>query len=90
MSSNWAALKAVIGAGRKDDAAIKGLTPQEGLAAKRPQPKGQNTEATNLVAVDCEMVGVGPHGIRSSLARWVILPGNPKKILYGMQLRRNI
>lgn len=69
LSSNWASLKPLIGAGKKLDAFIKGSTPKEAAEAMRPEPRGSSTEASKCVAVDCEMVGVGPHGIRSSLAR---------------------
>ena len=69
VNSNWASLKAIIGAGKQNGATIKGFTPKEALAAKRPEPLGTDTSTSSMVAVDCEMVGVGPSGIRSSLAR---------------------
>jgi hypothetical protein len=68
-NSNWASLKATIGAGRRSLASLKGTTPEEGSKAKRPEAHGPNTLPTKFLAVDCEMVGVGPQGIRSSLAR---------------------
>lgn len=34
---------------------------------------GSNTGLTPLVALDCEMVGVGPGGVRSALARVAVV-----------------
>ena len=68
-NSNWATLKAVIGAGQKKDVHHKGSMPPAATDAKRPQPLGPNFEPTEVLAIDCEMVGVGPDGVRSSLAR---------------------
>ena len=68
-NSNWATLKAVIGAGQKKDVHHKGSTPPAATDAKRPQPLGPNIEPTQVLAIDCEMVGVGPDAVRSSLAR---------------------
>lgn len=72
-NSNWAALKAVIGGGngRRKEVVLKGSSPTAAAEAQRPQPRGSNTEPTQVLAVDCEMVGVGPDGARSSLARSV-------------------
>ena len=36
---------------------------------ERPQPKGPSTDITGVLALDCEMVGVGRDGHRSVLAR---------------------
>ena len=46
---------------------------------KRPEPKGDRQEATDVVALDCEMVGVGNLGQISALARVAIVnaDGNP-------------
>ena len=38
-------------------------------ARKRPVPKGPSLEVTRVLALDCEMVGVGRDGYRSILAR---------------------
>ena len=38
-------------------------------ARKRPEPKGPSLEVTRVLALDCEMVGVGRDGYRSILAR---------------------
>ena len=73
VNSNWASLKAVIGSRKKHAAATKGIAPKEALEAKRPEPLGVDKEPSKVVAVDCEMVGVGPGGLRSSLARLSIL-----------------
>ena len=72
-NSNWASLKAAIGAGRRPVGSLKGVTPQEGATAKRPEALGPNSQPTRILAVDCEMVGVGPQGMRSSLARSLFL-----------------
>ena len=40
-----------------------------GRARKRPEPKGPSLEVTRVLALDCEMVGVGRDGYRSILAR---------------------
>jgi hypothetical protein len=54
-----------------------------GTAAKRQIGSlGRNTALTHVVAIDCEMVGVGPDGGRDSLARvsvvssWGRAPGS--------------
>ena len=41
----------------------------EGVIAGRLVPKGESAGATGVVAMDCEMVGVGEGGVRSALAR---------------------
>ena len=38
-------------------------------SSKRPMPTGRNTALTEVIALDCEMVGVGEDGRRSALAR---------------------
>lgn len=76
--SNWAALKATIdkgssigsqGTSRKRKAAGKAVV-ENAEAAKMPRSLGAG-DTTRVVAMDCEMVGVGPEGLRSVLARWV-------------------
>ncbi|PSC76702.1 RNA exonuclease 4 [Micractinium conductrix] len=54
-------------------AAAAGGGVQPAVPANRPQSIGRDTEPTKLVAVDCEMVGVGPNGVRSALARVCVL-----------------
>ena len=39
------------------------------VEGKKPAPTGKNTAVTKLLALDCEMVGVGADGKRSILAR---------------------
>ena len=75
-NSNWAQIKRLIGAGAQKDRHLKGNTPLQAEESKRPEPKGRSTEVTPVVAVDCEMVGVGPDGTRSSLARCQAPPFN--------------
>lgn len=41
--------------------------------ARRPESKGSGHEPTSVVAIDCEMVGVGPSGKASSLARATVI-----------------
>ena len=45
----------------------------EGVRDGALVPKGPGTEATEVVALDCEMVGVGVEGKRSALARVVVV-----------------
>ena len=82
--SNWAALKAKIGAGTTPIAkkraaekrAMEDVTTMDGragdydeAAAKKPRVTGKNRSVTRVLALDCEMVGVGTDGKRSILAR---------------------
>ena len=44
--------------------------PSDGVSApKKPAPVGRNTALTDIIALDCEMVGCGEDGKRSVLAR---------------------
>jgi RNA exonuclease 4 len=43
--------------------------PKPASSTKRPMPTGRNTALTEVIALDCEMVGVGEDGRRSALAR---------------------
>ncbi len=73
MSANWGALKAAMGPSRKrkaTPAAPAAVAEQQ--APKRPERVGDTEGLTPVLALDCEMVGVGPEGSRSSLARYVI------------------
>lgn len=79
-SSNWKAIREQIGAGRgaprrapapaapPSAAAASGLPPRS-LAP----PAGADRSLTRVVALDCEMVGTGPGGSRSALARAVVV-----------------
>ena len=40
-----------------------------GAVRKQISSLGRNTALTHVVAIDCEMVGVGPNGDQDSLAR---------------------
>lgn len=72
VSANWLALKATLAAAPKPAHPHK----RRKLGAdahdaphKRPERIADTEGLTPVVAVDCEMVGVGPEGRRSSLAR---------------------
>jgi hypothetical protein len=41
----------------------------DGVVHGQLVPKGSGTEATEAVALDCEMVGVGIDGLRNALAK---------------------
>ena len=70
MGSNWEALKSKIQAGGKRKRAPEEPLLEGAPDAKRtPAQLSDVTGVTHVVAVDCEMVGVGPEGARSSLAR---------------------
>ena len=74
ISANWAALKATMGTGkgtkkRQCPAGPASAAGTEQPAAKRPEAVGDAEGLTPVLALDCEMVGVGPEGSRSSLAR---------------------
>lgn len=71
VSANWAALKAAMGPSRKRRGApgAPGQAEPSEAQHKRPQQLGDTEGLTPVLALDCEMVGVGPQGARSSLAR---------------------
>ena len=75
VNSNWAALKGVVASkcpNKKQ--ALKGdPASARPIALKTPQQIGSRAGLTPVVALDCEMVGVGPEGTRSALARWALL-----------------
>mmetsp|Transcript_35362 Transcript_35362/g.89142 ORF Transcript_35362/g.89142 Transcript_35362/m.89142 type:complete len:311 (+) Transcript_35362:507-1439(+) len=82
--SNWQALKRKIGAdGSGPKKAEKRVNKAAALSvelvavatggARRPESKGSGHEPTSVVAIDCEMVGVGPSGKASSLARATVI-----------------
>mmetsp|Transcript_14004 Transcript_14004/g.29933 ORF Transcript_14004/g.29933 Transcript_14004/m.29933 type:complete len:319 (-) Transcript_14004:2041-2997(-) len=75
VGSNWAQLKQAIGAGKpkpnkggqnnaKNKPGKAAAVPMGGLATQ-----GDDCGLTKIVALDCEMVGVGPNGRDSKLAR---------------------
>ena len=78
-SCNWLALKAALQQQqqqpqyRRQHAAKKGPLPlakaQQGLQQNDLGVRGSETGVTPVVALDCEMVGVGPMGAKSALAR---------------------
>ncbi|KAK9829039.1 hypothetical protein WJX72_003585 [[Myrmecia] bisecta] len=76
VSSNWASLKVAIGAGgkrpRPTTQAIDDTEQSESLV-RRPEKHGSAEGLTAVLAIDCEMVGVGPDGKRSALARVCIV-----------------
>ena len=85
-TSNWSALQAKLSADkqqrqqqqrqwkkpRRTEASVAAA---RGGAGQRLQPmpnaSGELGQATHILAMDCEMVGVGPRGSQSVLARWV-------------------
>lgn len=71
VNSNWAALKGTVTNKMNNRRhAAKGNTAADRPAAlKAPEQIGTRVGLTPVVALDCEMVGVGPDGIRSALAR---------------------
>ena len=75
VNSNWEALRSIIaaGRGRQKAAATDAVAPAQDrpAALQTPQQVGSKAGVTPVVAIDCEMVGVGPDGTRSVLARWV-------------------
>jgi RNA exonuclease 4 len=69
VSSNWQAMRAVI---KQQDEARKRRLPAAaagGGPSKKPGAIGSTSGITSVLAIDCEMVGVGPAGERSALAR---------------------
>mmetsp|Transcript_36251 Transcript_36251/g.80685 ORF Transcript_36251/g.80685 Transcript_36251/m.80685 type:complete len:493 (+) Transcript_36251:452-1930(+) len=82
VGSNWESLKKVIGArgqGRKRKEGAEGQS-AGGAGMKRPSSLGKNQGVTQVIAMDCEMVGVGPNGVRSAVAR-VCLVNNEGNVL---------
>ena len=77
--SNWAALQAANLVSNKKKAKANGGVALRGKPAAastptsttpaRPDAVNSTAGATRILAIDCEMVGVGPGGARSSLAR---------------------
>jgi len=71
INSNWAALKGIVtsSAPRRQTATGKPAADRPPVL-KAPQQVGTRAGVTPVVAIDCEMVGVGPDGTRSALARY--------------------
>ena len=67
MSANWAALKAQIAPSGTRMRPRKAAEPED--TAKAPEAIAATQGVTPVLAVDCEMVGAGPEGARSLLAR---------------------
>ena len=67
VSANWAALKAQIAPSGSKMRPRKAAEPQD--TAKAPEAIAGTQGVTPVLAVDCEMVGAGPEGARSLLAR---------------------
>ncbi|KAG1673238.1 hypothetical protein FOA52_013118 [Chlamydomonas sp. UWO 241] len=85
-SSNWQAIKAAVGAtgeGKKRKAETQAAVADPG---KRLSSKGTNTGLTQVISMDCEMVGVGPDGKRSALAR-VCIVNNDGNVLMDAHVR---
>jgi len=83
--ANWAALKKRINAGastaaKRAAAAKRALEDVDATRSARatrdattPRPTGRNAAVTAVLALDCEMVGVGADGKRSILARATVV-----------------
>lgn len=74
VGSNWERLKQEIGARgkkrkRKDQSEEKEEEEAKQPPTKLPRPLSGDFSETHIVALDCEMVGVGEGGVRSALAR---------------------
>lgn len=74
--ANWAALKQVLGVPsdgrgkkRRRPAAAAANAGNVAQPERRPERISDTEGLTRVLAVDCEMVGVGADGLRSSLAR---------------------
>ncbi|PRW59412.1 RNA exonuclease 4 [Chlorella sorokiniana] len=84
-TSNWAALKAAMDAAKQQQQAARphwhkkrkaeasAGDVQPAVPVNRPTSTGSDTGPTKVLAIDCEMVGVGPNGDRSVLARVCIV-----------------
>jgi RNA exonuclease 4 len=64
-NSNWKAIQSAVSTGRKK----RGKHEQKATQPAGLAPRGSETGRTSVVGLDCEMVGVGPGGHRSALAR---------------------
>lgn len=70
INSNWAALKGIVTSSAPKRQTAKGKPAADRPPVlKAPQQVGTRAGVTPVVAIDCEMVGVGPDGTRSALAR---------------------
>lgn len=87
VNSNWAALKGLVasktGSRRQANANPAADRPP---ALKAPKQIGSRAGLTPVIALDCEMVGVGPDGIRSALAR-VCMVNNDGGVLLDQYVR---
>ncbi|QDZ21444.1 exonuclease [Chloropicon primus] len=79
-NSNWDALKAQIAgdgkAKERREEAERRRSRREGKIRDgkfAPQARRENSQETRIVALDCEMVGVGDGGQKSALARVVVV-----------------
>lgn len=81
-AANWLALKAAASIGKKHSTAKakpKAAAAPAAAPASTSHPPllpaaiGSTTAPTRILAMDCEMVGVGPGGVRSALARVCIV-----------------
>ena len=71
INSNWAALKGIVTSSAPRRQTVTGKpAANRPPVLKAPQQVGPRAGVTPVVARDCEMVGVGPDGTRSALARY--------------------
>ena len=81
-SCNWLALKAALHQQKQQHKQYKHrlkphkaasppavVAPDTQLQQQGLNARSSNSDVTSVLALDCEMVGVGPMGIRSALAR---------------------
>ena len=54
---------------RSEDDGVNNRVEETRVPKKKPAPTGRNTALTDLIALDCEMVGAGVDGRKSILAR---------------------
>lgn len=80
----------LVGQSELDGGAGAEVSPVEGdvpastrSGARRPKPVGPSTDATPLVALDCEMVGVGAWGGESRLASVSIINEDGNQIYFS-------
>ena len=68
VNPNWQALHSSLQNGHRKRRKLEATKfPQKGL--KGPEQLSNSSTVTQVLALDCEMVGVGPDGSRSALAR---------------------
>mmetsp|Transcript_6629 Transcript_6629/g.18495 ORF Transcript_6629/g.18495 Transcript_6629/m.18495 type:complete len:225 (-) Transcript_6629:689-1363(-) len=90
--SNWVTMHRQIGASCHTQKQPEGGTASEApgernTVLRRPEARGDSVELKGPVAIDCEMVGVGPEGKYSSLAR-VCIVNNLGNVLLDVYVKQ--